>query len=103
MKKLLFATLFVGLSAFACGNCNSCCSGHFVDGVEYSEDACPSIHCLPDAEVIEVVTPPPPPAPCGCASQRVTYRTISADELAMIPDATIVEEIEGPAPCSCCN
>jgi len=63
MKKLLIATvLFLGSSLFAdCGSSCGCSCGHFVDGVTYSEDSCPTIHCLPDAEVIEVVEPCPAP------------------------------------------
>ncbi len=87
MKKLFIGILlFLGSSAFAdCGTCcNSCACGKFVDGAIYSEDTCPQIHCLPDAEVIEVPACPPPapvvvcpapkpapkPAPCGCPSSR---------------------------------
>jgi len=63
MKKLLFVAVLVwGSSAFADCGCNcGCACGHFVDGALYSEDTCPQIHCLPDAEVIEVEEPCPAP------------------------------------------
>ena len=84
MKKLFLGLfVFVSTSLFADCGCNCGCGcGKFVDGAVYSEDKCPQIHCLPDAEVIEVPAcpaPAPVPAcpasepkedPCGCPISR---------------------------------
>jgi len=86
MRKLLIVTtLLLSSTVFADCECSCGCEcGNFVDGVIYTEDKCPQIEYLPDAEIIEeaepcpapevVKTPEPLPSlePCdeGCGSDR---------------------------------